>query len=901
MSVELVNGHVLIPHAHNWRQNITWSRKLQTSRVQGITGREQRTTLRPRPLQTLTLLPTVMDANEQARLEDSVRAAHKSGRAAIPYWGRGQVLSATASGTSVPIAATPWVPAAGDYVFFGSTAAHEVRQVGSYAAGTITLSSSLTGTYAAGDMVWPVLFGKITTDSEALLTSHRGDMGITFAELESTDLAGLGGANGASALTPATYRSWPVFPFGPNWAQEPARQFQYDLNVAEYGFGPERHDPTQAHVIHGFEFSLELTTDQDIANYDAFTSAGPRDPFWLASPIEAMQISAGVSATQFDIADQNLAESLADHPAQHLVFSKAGVADQVAKIVAVVDVGGGIERVTLDTAPGTAVDATWTAARLHLVRLAEDKESASFETEGWQRRSVRVIEVPNEYDLGLVGKVVAHWRMEEASGSRVDSISAIGTFVSGAVSRVTGKIGYAVGTPGSTAYLRAGLPTTVGDTQFGFFGWVKFNAITSGAGVLSDWIGSDLSWVVSTNGTQLYFKVSVNGTTTAATVTSAVTLATGVFYFFMVWHDSVANEIVISVNNETPVRTAHSGGMNTSEIINFGVGDGVFFPYLNGALDGIGYFKGGVPTLADIAYLYNFGAGRNDPFTFPEAAASSTTRWLYHFCLETPTPVHWYLHAGERDYTAHAHTWLESPMEHTSLRRGMKLTKEDVTIKSHHETGNPLSLWLLQPPSAPMRVELFEDMDGVASLMFTGRVIEVDFKGLGITAKCASWLAELDRRAPRVMLQPRCNWLVYEPACGLNRATYTLPATFTMITQEIVRVNVTAVGGGAFTTGDARYFDGGDIARGDGLTYEVRTVIRAIPVGGAIWELTLNLPFQYATVGGTISLTPGCDGRRATCISKFNNLLNHLSFEFVPVKNPQLNSFAPANRGTGKK
>lgn len=895
MSVELVNGHVLIPHAHNWRQNITWSRKLQTARLQGITGREQRTSLRARPLQTLTLLATVMDANEQARLEDSVRAARKSGQAAVPYWGRGQVLSGAASGTSVPLAATPWVPAAGDYVFFGTTTAREVRLVSSYAAGTITLSSPLTGTYAAGEMVWPVLFGRITTDNETLITSQRGDLGITFAEVGSTDLAGLGGASGASALTPATYRGLPVFPFAPNWAQEPARQFQFDLNVAEYGFGPERHDPTQAHVVHGFEFSIELTTDQDIANYDAFTVAGPRDPFWLASPIEAVQVSAGVSTTQFDIADQNLTESLADHPAQHLVFSKAGVADQRAKIIAVADQGGGIERVTLDTALATAVDETWTAARLHLVRLAEDKESATFEAEGWQRRSVRVIELPNEYDMGLVGKVVAHWRMEEASGSRVDSIGALGTSVIGTVSRVTGKIGYALGTTGGSVNVQAVLPTTIGDTQFGFFGWVKFNVLASGAGVLSDWVGSDLSWVVATDGTKLYFKISVNGTTTAATVTSALTLTTGVVYFFVVWHDSVANEIVISVNNETPARTAHSGGMNTSEIINFAVGDGLFFPYLNGALDCIGYFKGGVPTLADIAYLYNFGDGRNDPFTFPEAVAASTTRWLYHFTLQSPAPVHWYAIGGERAYTAHGHTWTPLPVAHGALKRSIKADPDKVSLTSFDVAGNPLSLWRPYPPSAKTLIEIFEDIDGAATLVFTGRIINVEFTGRAISAGASAWLAELDRKILGPLLQPRCNNFLFDANCQVPRGDFDVPSTVVSVTDNVVQVNV-----GAFTTGNPEYFAGGEFRHGDGTAYEVRTILKASLVGGAVWNVTLNLPIVYAAASDTCTLWPGCDGRKATCEADYDNVENFFGFPFIPTTNPAFHTVTPKQVG-GKK
>src|SRR3546814_7797331 len=60
-------------------------------------------------------------------------------------------------------------------------------------------------------------------------------------------------------------------------------------------------------------------------------------------------------------------------------------------------------------------------------------------------------------------------------------------------------------------------------------------------------------------------------------------------------------------------------------------------------------------------------------------------------------------------------------------------------------------------------------------------------------------------------------------------------------------------------------------------------------VGTAITIQRMSYSLQQAIDAGfpfDVILYPGCDHSRATCISKFNNLLNYGGYDFIPVKNP---------------
>lgn len=78
------------------------------------------------------------------------------------------------------------------------------------------------------------------------------------------------------------------------------------------------------------------------------------------------------------------------------------------------------------------------------------------------------------------------------------------------------------------------------------------------------------------------------------------------------------------------------------------------------------------------------------------------------------------------------------------------------------------------------------------------------------------------------------------------------------------------------------WFNGGEVTFTSGLNAGIRMEVKQHDTGspGAI-ELQLPMPFAIVA-GDTFTIVPGCDKRKATCISKFDNLLNFRGFSFVP-------------------
>jgi hypothetical protein len=202
-----------------------------------------------------------------------------------------------------------------------------------------------------------------------------------------------------------TYLTRPVFEFEPDWTEQQRKSFSYDLREVAIGFGAEYFNRLQAHVVQGYVFGLLLEGDE-ITAFDDFTAAlkGPLSGFWFPASFQSMRVVGAVSATQFDIEDQNLRDTLVDHPDIYLYVTRSGLAARPCKILSVVLQSPGVERVTLTAALGTAVGITDTICRLHYVRLADDEESAKFLTEQIQRREVRVVELPHEYEAFETGE-----------------------------------------------------------------------------------------------------------------------------------------------------------------------------------------------------------------------------------------------------------------------------------------------------------------------------------------------------------------------------------------------------------------------------------------------------------------------------------------------------------------
>ena len=174
---------MLIPAMPCWSDKIRWSRKWQTQIAGGVTGTESRRALRQTPRQTLSYLAFPRTQADKAILIQQIRAAVKTGYAVVPLWPRADTISATSSGTTLNVTLEVWPWAEDDKVFIGTHDDYEVGTVANAAGATIALKTSLSKSWAAGTMIYPLFYGKPTVDELDLISPIAGKIKISVSEI----------------------------------------------------------------------------------------------------------------------------------------------------------------------------------------------------------------------------------------------------------------------------------------------------------------------------------------------------------------------------------------------------------------------------------------------------------------------------------------------------------------------------------------------------------------------------------------------------------------------------------------------------------------------------------------------------------------------------------------------
>lgn len=159
--------------------------------------------------------------------------------------------------------------------------------------------------------------------------------------------------------------------------------------------------------------------------------------------------------------------------------------------------------------------------------------------------------------------------------------------------------------------------------------------------------------------------------------------------------------------------------------------------------------------------------------------------------------------------------------------------------------------------------------------LFTGNV--ADIRGLGRT-RCdltvRSRLDLLNNALPRILFQPSCRWTLYDPGCTLVKATFGHAVTIASVVNAFT-LNTTATDADAF-------YDLGTLTFTSGVLNGVSATIKKYL--HASGQVILNVPLSPAPSNGdALTLYPGCDKQQATCLSKFNNLINFGGFPYIPT------------------
>lgn len=165
---------------------------------------------------------------------------------------------------------------------------------------------------------------------------------------------------------------------------------------------------------------------------------------------------------------------------------------------------------------------------------------------------------------------------------------------------------------------------------------------------------------------------------------------------------------------------------------------------------------------------------------------------------------------------------------------------------------------------------------GPISKFFFGYVGDCEPQGPDLLLHCNTVTIKFQQQRPLVVIQPQCNYAVYDANCGLNPASFTLSGT--AAAGSTTTVVQTATSG--IVAQPADYYDLGVVTFTSGaLNGQSFDVLKSL--AGA---LTVCTPLPIAPVAGdTFTVFPGCDLSRLRCSSIFNNIGNWRAFVRVPT------------------
>lgn len=189
--------------------------------------------------------------------------------------------------------------------------------------------------------------------------------------------------------------------------------------------------------------------------------------------------------------------------------------------------------------------------------------------------------------------------------------------------------------------------------------------------------------------------------------------------------------------------------------------------------------------------------------------------------------------------------------------------------------------WMASVTDALLTLTIFSiDIDtGTPSVAWKGRLMSTKPDLSSITMAFESIFTSLRNAGLRAKYQLTCRFALYGRGCNLSMSNFEVAGTLSAISGNTLTVAEAA------NYPDGRFTGGMVLAPDGSLRYIMQHV------GNQLTLLRANVPLfdTFAAAEGAtlaISLYFGCDRSTQTCLTVFNNLLNHGGFPYIPNVNP---------------
>jgi hypothetical protein len=208
-----------------------------------------------------------------------------------------------------------------------------------------------------------------------------------------------------------------------------------------------------------------------------------------------------------------------------------------------------------------------------------------------------------------ITNLVAWWSLNETSGTRYDSHG---------LNHLTDNntVGYEAGIQGNAAlflhdnaeYLSEpdAADISLGDEDFTFAFWVKFNTLVDNTGLIGKWSAQKEYTIVYTN-TKIYFSLA-NSSDVQTNVISTGVPTTGRWYFIVARYNAATDQAFLQLDDATTNTATHSGGIRDgSNALSMGKYSNL--TSCNCSIDQVSFYKRALSS-DELTWLYNSGNGR---------------------------------------------------------------------------------------------------------------------------------------------------------------------------------------------------------------------------------------------------------------------------------------------------
>ena len=248
------------------------------------------------------------------------------------------------------------------------------------------------------------------------------------------------------------------------------------------------------------------------------------------------------------------------------------------------------------------------------------------------------------------------------------------------------------------------------------------------------------------------------------------------------------------------------------------------------------------------------------------------------YLFETEDGRYRYAYTTERNERSFAgRTYVPEAIKRDELRQqagDANVQKLTVTVPFN----NPVAVMhvpYLPPRPVKLTIYSLQRNDPASEVVqgFVGYVTSFTQRGAEAQLECSQILDALSQVVPWATFKGDCVWALYKIGCGVDKAMYRENVT---AVSSVVGEKITAP---VFATFPEDWFTNGYIV--NPATGEQRFISKHSASEAAVY---LVYPLLGYTAG-LLQAYAGCDRKRDTCSTKFNNKVNYLGFDHTPNYN----------------